>query len=198
MHMSEMATEMQRRHFTVQEYDRMVETGIIDEDERVELLEGQIVAMPPMGDPHRGAVNLLNDLLVRRFAGRAIVQVRCPVVVSFDSKPEPDLTLLPPGDAAFGKRSVLPPDIYAALEVADTTRRLDYGLKRRLYGKTGIVEYWIIDLRERAIHLFREPWSEGYGSERIARAGDAVSFAAFPGETFGADDFFVSTDATGP
>ena len=188
-----MATDLRRRHFTVEEYDRMVETGIIDEGERVELLEGEIVAMPPMGDPHRGTVNLLNDMLVRRFAGRAIVQVQCPIVVSFDSEPEPDLALLPPGDAAYGRRAARPPDIYVALEVADTTRRLDYGLKRRLYGKTAIAEYWIVDLRERTIHLFRDPRPQGYRSERVAASGDTVAFAAFPDDVFVADDFFVVT-----
>ena len=186
-----MATDLQRRHFTVEEYDRMVETGIIDEDERVELLEGEIVAMPPMGDPHRGTINLLTDMLVRRFAGRAIVQIQCPVVVSVDSEPEPDLALLPLGDAAFGKRAARPPDIYVALEIADTTRRLDYGLKRRLYGKTEIAEYWIVDLRDRTIHLFRDPWLEGYRWERVANAGDTVTFAAFPDDAFACDDFFV-------
>ncbi len=176
-----MSAELKRRLITVDEYHRMAEAGILGPHERVELLRGEIVTVAPMGDRHRGAINRLTRLFSASFSDVAYVQVQCPIIVSGDSEPEPDLALLRMNEAAIGERHVDPQDVFAAIEVADSSRRSDYGVKVPLYAETGIPETWIVDLVAREIVMYRDLLAGAYGQRRVARAGDAISFRVFPG-----------------
>lgn len=180
--MSDMATLLQRRPITVDEYYAMAEAGILKPGERTELLRGEIVTVPPMGEPHRGSVNRLNRILHAHFADRAYVQVQSPVVVLDDSVPEPDVALLEINEAATGGRRAYPADVVALIEVAQTSRAVDMRFKGPLYAEAGVREYWIVDLVDGVIRVHRDPSPVGYRTKFTAGPGERVEFAAFPNE----------------
>jgi Uma2 family endonuclease len=183
-----MATELRRRPFTVEEYHRMAEAGILGPDDRVELLCGEIVRKVTIGDRHRGCVNGLTEMLTLRFHGRARVQVQMPVVLFDHSEPEPDLSLLESNEAFAGVRSAYPADVFALIEVSDASRDVDIHVKGPLYAEAGIREYWVVDLIDRVIRVNREPSGKHFGVTAIARPGEFVSFKAFPDEMLEVDE----------
>jgi Uma2 family endonuclease len=136
-----MGIELKRRRFTVDEYRRMGEVGILDEDERVELIEGEIVEMSPIGRRHAGIVNRLNDLFTFRLRGRAIVAVQNPISLgSKYSEPQPDLTLLRPRADFYADSRPEPPDVLLVVEVMDTSVERDRQVKLPLYARAGVPE----------------------------------------------------------
>ncbi len=191
-----MATELQRRPISVTEYHQMAEAGIFQPGERVELLRGDIVKMPPIGDHHRGSVNRLTRVLSAKFADRVYVQVQNPVVVGVDSEPEPDVALLAMNEAAWGERHAYPADVIALIEVAETSRAVDLRVKLSLYAEAGIAEYWVVDLVDRLIRIHREPMPDGYRITLLARSGERIEFAAFPGESLAVDEVFPVPSAS--
>lgn len=185
---SAMAAELQRRNINVAEYHRMAEAGILRPRERVELLRGDIVKMAPIGDPHRGTVNRLTRLLSASFSDRACVQVQNPVVVGDDSEPEPDIALLKINEAAWGERAAYPSDIIALVEVAQTSRDADLNVKPLLYGQSHVPEYWVVDLIEHVVRVYREPGPDGYRTTLVVRSGEAIALSAYPLEPLAVDD----------
>ena len=168
------------RPFTIEEYHAMGVAGILKPDERIELLDGEILTMPPIGAPHTGIVNRLTHVLSARFGARAVVQVQGPVQLSADSEPEPDVALLRPRDDYYAARHATPADVFALIEVADASLEYDRGRKLGAYARRGIAEYWIVDVRARKVTVYREPHGLGYGDERVVAAGGTVAFVAFP------------------
>src|ERR1043166_1075223 len=150
---STMAIEVaaERRLFTRAEYHRMGEVGIFSEDDRVELIKGEIVKMSPIGRHHVAFVNNLNQLLVTRLAGRAIVSVQNPVVLSDDNEPQPDVTVLRPRSSQQAQPAVAA--VLLLIEVAQTSLRYDRVTKRPLYAEAGIPEYWIVDCGAESIEM---------------------------------------------
>jgi Uma2 family endonuclease len=167
-----MAVSSPRRLFTVDEYYEMARVGILKPDERVELLDGEIVPMNAIGTPHLWCVTRLN----RHFSGypdRAVVLVQSPLRLSNRSEPEPDIVLAQldtPEDRHPG-----PQDAYLVIEVADTTLRTDLGRKRTLYARAGIPEYWIVDLQHERVEVYRDPSRGRYQTMLLAGRGDTVS-----------------------
>jgi len=181
-----MAVSLVRRAFTVAEYHRMAEAGILHEDDRVELLEGEIVEMSPIGDRHANCVARLTMLLPGRVSGRAIVWVQNPVRLSERSEPQPDVALLwfRPD---FYPRHPGPADVLLLIEVSETSLDTDRAVKVPLYARAGIPEVWLVDLLGEVVEVFREPGPEGYGRvERVGRGGRVVP-GALP-------DLFVNVD----
>jgi Uma2 family endonuclease len=169
--------------FTVPEYERMVDLGILKEDARVELIRGEIVAKMPIGDAHIAAVNRLTRLFVRAVGDAAIVSIQNPVRMA-DSEPEPDVALLRPraDDYAGGKAG--PADILLLVEVAETSLEDDREVKGPLYAEAGITEYWIVNLVDRCLEVYRGPQPTGtYADVRTVRPGDQVEVAALAGLT---------------
>ena len=186
-----MATELQRRPITVEEYHRMVEAGILPEGERVELLRGDLVWKVTIGNRHRACVMRLNRMLVLAFHDRAAVQVENPVVVLDDSEPEPDLALLAINDGSIGgKRHAYPANVFGLIEVADSSRDRDTAFKRRLYAEAGIREYWIVDLVDNVILVNRDPdqAERRYRTTTVARIGETVAFEAFAADRLSVDE----------
>jgi Uma2 family endonuclease len=146
----------------VADYDRMGEVGLFSPSERVELIEGEIVDMAPIGCEHAGTVNYLTGLLGAALAGRAIVATQNPVVLGLHSEPQPDIALLCPRADFYRGSHPRPEDVLLVVEVADTTLRYDREIKVPLYARHGIPEVWIVDLQGRALNVFREPATEGY------------------------------------
>lgn len=167
-----MVVSSPRRLFTVDEYYEMARVGILKPNERVELLDGEIVPMNAIGTPHLWCVNRLN----RHFTGfpdRAFVQVQLPLRLNNRSEPEPDVVLLQldtPQDRHPG-----PQDAYLVIEVADTSLRTDRGRKRTMYARAGIPEYWIVDLQHDRVEVYRDPSRARYQTILLASRDDTVS-----------------------
>lgn len=161
--------------FTVDDYHRLAQVGVLGEDDRVELLDGQIVEMTPIGPDHAGCVDALNALLSRLVAGAAIVRVQNPVVLGAHWEPQPDLTLLRPRPDGYRTAHPGPEDILLVIEVADTSLESDRDVKLAHYAATGIPEAWLVDLEHDRIEVHRDPGPEGYREVRKARRDDTVT-----------------------
>jgi Uma2 family endonuclease len=168
------------RLFTVDEYYRMVEAGILHEDDRLELLEGKIIQMAAMGSRHAACILRLNEFFTPQVVGRANTAVQIPVRLSVRSEPEPDLMLLRFRPDRYADALPGPSDVLLLIEVSDTTLRYDRDTKLSLYAKAGIPEVWIFDLEGARLLVHRNPSADGYEQVLTFRAGSAVAPAAFP------------------
>ncbi len=166
--------------FTVHDYHRMAEAGILGEDDRVELIEGEIIEMSPIGSRHAGCVNRLTRLLVRGVGNRAVIGAQNPVRVSDLSEPQPDIAVLEPRADDYAGRHPEPADVLLLIEVADTSLAADRDVKAPLYAVSGIAEYWIVDLENGAVDVFRDPTPQGYRTTHRARRGETLRPLAFP------------------
>ena len=169
-----------RRRFTVDEYYRMAEAGILHADDRVELIAGEIVQMSPIGSPHAACVDRFTRVFGLQLGDRVILRVQGPVRLSPDSEPEPDIALLRPRPDFYAAGHPGPADVYLIVEVADTTLRYDRDVKVPLYAAAGIPEVWIADLTGDAVRAFREPGPDAYRQAAVYRRGDALVPVAFP------------------
>jgi Uma2 family endonuclease len=174
--------------FTVEDYHRMAEVGLLGEDDRVELIEGQVIQMSPVGSRHAGCVNLLTRLLVDRCGDRAVVAVQNPVRLSVRSEPQPDLSVLRPRSDSYRGAHPGPEDPLLVIEVADTTLAYDRGLKAPLYGRHGIAETWVVDLEGDKIEVHQEPGPEGYARVETVSRGAELRVPGLPGLAVGADE----------
>jgi Uma2 family endonuclease len=166
--------------FTTKEYYRMAETGLLRPDARVELLDGQIIDMSPIGPLHSGLVNRLTHLFARLPKGRYLVAVQNPVHLDEHSEPQPDLMLLKPKAGDYTDAHPKPADVLLLIEISDTSLHYDREEKLPAYGRAGISEVWIVNALERNIEIYRDPHLTGYGSATVLRAGDKASPLAFP------------------
>jgi Uma2 family endonuclease len=168
------------RRFTVAEYHRMGEAGILHEDDRVELLNGRLYAMPPIGSSHASHVDRLTRLFVLHVGDEATVRVQNPIKIGPDSEPEPDLALVAPNDETYRERHPQPEEVLLLVEVADTTENFDRSTKLSLYAEAGISEYWVVSLPDERVYVHREPAGDDYGLRLTRTAGDTVTVAALP------------------
>ena len=175
-----MSVDVVRRRFTVDEYLHMVEAGILTECDRVELLDGDIVEMTPIGHRHATCVAALNRMLVTGVGARALVWPQGPIRLSERSQPEPDLALLRPRPVSYRDAPAVPQDVLLLIEVADSSLARDRGLKRPLYAAAGISEYWIVNVEDREIEVHSSPSGTSYASVRRCRPGETLSPQAFP------------------
>jgi Uma2 family endonuclease len=170
-----MSVQIAKRWFTVAEYDRMGETGILTEDDRVELVEGEIIEMSPIGRRHAACVGRLTNLFGRLLAERAIVWVQNPVVLNDYSEPQPDVALLRRRDDFYERSLPTPDDVLLVVEVSDTTLEYDRQIKVPLYARAGIAEGWIVNLVDEQIEIYAQPVNDAYQSKREARRGETIS-----------------------
>jgi Uma2 family endonuclease len=180
-HEDDMSIALRRRRFTLDEYHRMGETGILGEDDRVELIEGEIIEMTPIGSPHAATVARIHHLFSTRLGDRAVVWSQNPLLlVRYQSEPEPDVMLLVPRSDFYAARHPEPPDVHLVVEVADSSLTYDRRTKFPLYARSGVAEAWLIDLDANRLELHRDPSDAGYGGIRIPRPGETFAPAAFP------------------
>lgn len=166
-----------KRLFTVSEYHSMAEAGILSEDDRVELIEGEIYRMAPIGSLHAGCVNRLIHL----FKGaEAILAAQNPVVLNDFSEPQPDMALLRWRDDFYASSHPNPDDILLLIEVADASVGFDRGVKIPLYARRGIRELWLVDLKKDTVEVHREPSPTAFRDVLKLRKGDRISPLAFP------------------
>jgi Uma2 family endonuclease len=176
-----MQAKIARRKFTSKEYHRMAEAGILQPDERVELIEGDVVEMAPIGSRHAACVNRLNRILSEGLRSRAIISVQNPIRLGEHSEPQPDLTLLRPRPDFYSDSHPDSADVILLVEVADTSEDYDREVKMPLYAQYGIPEAWLVDISSRSIQIYRDPGPEGYGDIQQVGQGRSIAPQAFPG-----------------
>jgi Uma2 family endonuclease len=183
-----MRADVTRKLFTVDDYYRMAEAGIIKPEDRVELIEGEIVEMRPIGIRHAGCVNRVTDLLTHLFRGKATVTVQNPARLNQYNEPQPDLILAKPRADYYSSQYPTGEDIFLMIEIADTTLRKDRNVKVPIYARLGVPEVWIGDLQHDRILVFRDPAGSSYQTSLTLQRGDSLSVAAFPEITFKVED----------
>lgn len=183
-----MTAQPVRRRFTVDEYYEMARAGILGEDDRVELIEGEIIEMSPIGRSHAACVDRLNQFFVRRVGDAAIVRIQGPVRLSQQAEPQPDVALLRPRPDFYALGHPTPFDVLLLVEVAETSSRFDRMVKMPLYAAGGIPEYWLVDLDEETVTVFRDPGPADYGSVRVLHRGQTLTPLALPDVEIGVND----------
>jgi Uma2 family endonuclease len=169
-----------RRRFTRAEYQRMGEVGILRQDDRVELIRGEVVEMPPPGRRHRAFVGNINQMLVVRLSGRAVVWMQNPIVLTEDSEPVPDISVLRQRAVSYKEREADAADVFVLIEVADTSLAYDRSTKARLYAEAGVPEYWVVDCTAESVEVYRTPGPEGYRDIRLVAGRATLTLQAFP------------------
>lgn len=183
-----MSVQLARKLFTTAEYHQMVAAGIFDEDDRLELIDGEIVEMSPIGPRHVAAVNRLTEVLGEQARGLAILSVQNPVELSDFSEPQPDLTLLKRRADFYAQALPTVADVLVAIEVADTTVEKDRGAKIPSYARAGLAESWLVDLVNDRIEVYSQPSSGVYQEIRIVLRGQPVISKTIPQLQLNADD----------
>lgn len=179
--MSHTPAEGPRRHrLTVADYYRMGEIGIFAPDARVELIDGEIIDMPPIGSPHAGKVNLLVKLLAQAVGDHAVLLVQNPVVLGDHSSPQPDLALARPQADFYVSRHPQSGDLILVVEVADSSLRFDRDDKVPLYARHGIPEVWLVDLKAKRLVRYRNPAQGAYASVDQPDLASPLEVAALP------------------
>ncbi len=169
-----------KHRFTVDDYYRMGDAGVFPPGRRVELLEGEIIDMMPIDPFHSGVVNRLADFLTLCAHRRWMVTNQNPVRLGRHSEPEPDVVLVRRDPDDYTGRHPQPGDVLLLIEVSNSSLDYDRTDKFAAYGKAGIEEYWIVNLAEECVEIYREPHFTGYASAAVCKPGDAASPAAFP------------------
>lgn len=187
-----METEVVKKRFTVAEYYRMAEAGILGPDDRVELIDGEIIQMSPIGARHAGRVSRAMALFVTALRERATIGPGNPVQLSDWTEPEPDIVVFKPRSDFYETKKATAADVLLVLEVSDTSLRYDLEIKLPYFALAGIPEVWIEDVNGDIVHVFREPSGDAYATSLEFRRGDSISPLAFP------DIRFSISDLVGP
>jgi Uma2 family endonuclease len=180
-----------RRLFDVDEYYRMAEVGILKPDERVELIEGEILNMSPIGRRHVAALIALNRVFTVRLIDVAEVSIRSPVRLRRRVEPEPDVAILrlrPDEPFPYASAHPGPEDVLLIVEVAWSSLTYDLGEKAGMYARYGVPELWVVDLTQDRLIIHREPTADGYASVVELPRGESISPILFPDVSFTADE----------
>ena len=170
-----------RRRLTVAEYHRMGEVGILSHRDAVELIEGELVLMAPVGSGHSGTVNRLNRALTTAIGDRGVVAPQNPVRLDDHSEPQPDFAVLKPRDDFYVGATPRPQDVLLMIEVADSSLAYDREVKRALYARHGLPELWIVDLQAGRIEVCRAPAPDGYAEVASVGRGETIEIGLLPG-----------------
>jgi len=168
------------RLITVQEYHRMAEAGILDADERVELIDGYILKMAAKGTAHSSATTRTAKLMEQLLAGQVWIRVQEPIRLNNYSEPEPDIAVVQIDPLDYADHHPTVSEVYLVIEVADSSLQKDCGLKAKAYARSHILDYWVLDITERKLHVFRSPSQDGYESETVLLEDAVISPLQFP------------------
>ncbi|GGA27709.1 Uma2 family endonuclease [Okeania sp. KiyG1] len=183
-----MSVQLLRRLFTVDQYYQMLEAGILTENERVELIRGEIVKMSPIGIHHSACVKRLNKLFILRLAETVTVGIQDPVKLNDNSEPEPDISLLQQRPDFYRTQHPQPEDVFLLIEVSDTTVKYDQEVKIPLYAENNIAEVWLVNLPQKCLEVYRQPTANGYQTVQTFKSGETVTIQALPNFTFTVDE----------
>lgn len=173
------------KRFTVAEYDRLAELGFFGEDDRVELIKGEIIVMAAKGTSHSTFNRRLIRELSKLVGDRATLQSQDPIVISTDSEPEPDIAILHNRDDDYLSAHPTPSDILLLIEIADSSLKYDQEVKLVVYAEAGISDYWIFNLVDNCLECYSEPYQDlqgkfGYRKTLIFLTNESVSLPCFP------------------
>jgi Uma2 family endonuclease len=185
-----MAVQITLRPISVSEYTRMREVGILREDDRVELIVGEIRQMSPIGPLHAAIVNRLAEMLISMLKQSATVGIQGPIKLNDMSVPQPDLVVLKRRDDFYSTEEPSAQVVLLVIEVSDTTADYDRTEKMPRYGSAVIPEAWLIDLNRQQIEQYTQPRKSGYRDMRLCEAGDRIQSASAPGIAFDIDAMF--------
>jgi Uma2 family endonuclease len=177
-----------RHRFTVDEYHRLAEIGILGEDDRVELIEGELIDMLPIGRRHLAAVDTISELLYASLLGRVQIRTQGTVPLGLRSEPQPDVAVLRRRPDRYANQDATAGDVLLIVEVADSSLAYDRGTKARIYARAGIPDYWVVDLNNSRIFVYRDPSPRGYRLVSQVTRGETVSPLAFPELSLSVDD----------
>ena len=175
-----MRTEATKKLFTVHEYYKMAEVGILRDDVRTELINGEIIEMSPMGARHASAVSRLTEFLVPLLKGKAQLRPQLPLRLNDYNEPEPDLCFVRPRRDFYGRKHPGSGDTLLAIEVSDSSLRYDRDVKAGVYAATRVTEFWIVDLPGDVLLIFRDPSKGAYKTSLTLHRGESVKALAFP------------------
>ena len=174
--------------YTVDDYEEMIRLGVLTENDRVELIRGEIVARMPIGPKHASCAKRLNKVLVPRVGERAVIGVQDPVRLP-DGEPEPDISLARPPLERYASGHPQPPDLFLIVEVSDSTLADDRSIMLLMYAEAGIGEFWIVNLVDECLEVYRGPRPDGtYQEARVLRRGESTDIAALPGVVVAVDE----------
>jgi Uma2 family endonuclease len=171
------------KYWTVQDYHRMSEMGFLTPEERTELINGQIVLMASKGAPHVTSLHLLANELRDQLGNTALVRTQDPIQLDDWLEPEPTLVIARGTVSDYADRHPRPSNIELVVEVADSTLKQDCEIKDKLYAQAGITDYWVLDLKNRQLHVFRNPTPTGYTSHLILTEPNQIAPLSFPSLT---------------
>lgn len=175
-----METEVIKKRFTVDEYHRMGDAGILRPEDRVELIDGEIIQMSPIGQRHAGRVNRAVAVFVKAFGNRAVLSPQNPVQLSNWTEPQPDIVVFKPRSDFYEHKMPVPDDVLLLMEVSDTTLRFDLKIKLPFFAAAKIPEVWIQDVNADVLHVFREPAGNAYTISMQLKRGDTICPLALP------------------
>jgi Uma2 family endonuclease len=175
------ALQLTPRRFTAAEYYQMIDAGVFNDDERLELIDGEIVEMSPIGNPHSVCVRRLNQLLNQLCGERAIVDVQAPMIAGTRYVPQPDLALLRPKADYYASGAPTPPDCLLVIEVGDSSVEFDRQIKMPRYAGGGVAELWLIDLPREVVVVYQDPLGDAYRHVQVFRRGEAIALPAAEG-----------------
>src|SRR5262245_40029678 len=174
--------------YSVDDYEEMIRLGVLTENDRVELIRGEIVPKMPIGPKHAGCVKRMNRLFNQRLGGAAIVGSQDPVRLP-ESEPEPDISLLRPRPDFYASGHPQPPDIFLIVEISDSTLADDRNIMLPMYAEAGICEFWIVNLVDECLEVYRGPRPDGtYAERRVLSRGESTDIATLPGVMVAVDE----------
>ncbi|MEM7556237.1 MAG: Uma2 family endonuclease [Cyanobacteria bacterium P01_A01_bin.84] len=174
-----MTVELLRRKFTVEQFHKMAESGILNEDDRVELIRGEIIEMAAIGTKHAACVNRLNNVLPRKLGDKVVMNIQNPVGLDDSSQPQPDVVLLQPREDFYASAHPQPQDVFLIIEVADSTIKYDREVKVPLYSQKGITEVWLVDITSECVEVYWEPVNDAYKEVQKFSRNESLFIHAF-------------------
>jgi Uma2 family endonuclease len=186
-----MSVTVSKKRFTADEYQQMGQVGILSEDDRVELIDGEIIAMTPIGPRHCASVDRMTRAFVTKAGESAIVRMQGSVRLNFQSEPEPDLVLLRPRTDFYASAHPGPADILLIVEIAQTSIDYDRDFKGPFYARNAVHEYWLADLNEKVLKCFSTPRNGAYQTVRQYERGQSVAPLLLPDCVIPVDDLLA-------
>jgi Uma2 family endonuclease len=177
--------------WTVDDYHRMINAGILTTENKVELLEGQILEMSPQQPPHAATTQRTFNCLSSLLIGKAFLRMQLPITLPPNSEPEPDIAVVRIDPREYLDGHPIPDDIFLLVEVADSTLNRDRKRKARTYANAKIADYWVLDVNARAVYVFRQPGNDGYVQEFLLDENATLSLVAFPEVEVRVKELFV-------